>query len=284
MQRQQKVSIIVVILLILLVGGYFGFQEFNDKNKQISDLESKLSSTQEELQKTEQEREYILDQFTSQQQRNDNLQERVEEAEEALGIIVKRQTTDPELLQKYSKVFFLNEHYQPEELDKISTKWTVNGREEYIYSKVEPFLKDMLEEAEDDGIDLRVISAFRSFDEQSSLKGHYTTVYGSGANQFSADQGYSEHQLGTTVDFSTEELGENFTQIGSNEAFKWLQDNAYKYGFTLSYPEGNSYYQYEPWHWRFVGRDLARYLDRNDMYFYDLDQRKIDEYIVELFD
>ena len=49
-----------------------------------------------------------------------------------------------------------------------------------------------------DGVDLLIISGFRSFNEQSNLKDNYKVVYGTGANKFSADQGYSEHQLGTT--------------------------------------------------------------------------------------
>ncbi len=52
----------------------------------------------------------------------------------------------------------------------------------------------------------------------------------------------------------------------------------------MSYPENNDYYEYEPWHWRFVGEDLARYLRNKNKYFYDLEQRKIDEYIPVLFD
>jgi len=60
--------------------------------------------------------------------------------------------------------------------------------------------------------------------------------------------------------------------------------NAHKYGFTLSYPEGNQYYVFEPWHWRFVGEDLARDLKRDERHFYDLDQRAIDGYLLEIFD
>jgi hypothetical protein len=52
----------------------------------------------------------------------------------------------------------------------------------------------------------------------------------------------------------------------------------------MSYPKGNEYYVYEPWHWRFVGKDLARYLHKRNKHFYDLEQRKIDEYIPTLFD
>ena len=69
------------------------------------------------------------------------------------------------------------------------------------------------------------------------------------------------------------------------EAFEWLQENAYKYGFILSYPEDNEFYIYEPWHWRFVGTDLARHLDRSSKEtFYTMEQRDINEYLLELFD
>jgi len=143
---------------------------------------------------------------------------------------------------------------------------------------------DLLEEAEDDKIDIKVISAFRSFNEQEQLKGAYTVTYGSGANLFSADQGYSEHQLGTTIDFTNSQVGGTFSGFAQTETYEWLQDNAHRWGFTLSYPENNQYYQFEPWHWRFVGKDLADDLHDDNEYFYDLSQRDIDKYIAELFD
>jgi len=79
-------------------------------------------------------------------------------------------------------------------------------------------------------------------------------------------------------------VGANLTGFENTEAYTWLQENAYKYGFVLSYPKGNGYYVFEPWHWRFVGKDLAIKLHREDKNFYDLDQRQIDEYLVSIFD
>jgi D-alanyl-D-alanine carboxypeptidase len=142
----------------------------------------------------------------------------------------------------------------------------------------------MLLAARNAGHELRIISGYRSFHEQSSLKNAYTVTYGSGANSFSADQGYSEHQLGTTVDFTTSSLGSNFTKFDESKAFTWLKENAYKFGFILSYPERNGYYIYEPWHWRFVGVKLSAYLHTNNKHFYDLDQREIDSYLISIFD
>lgn len=198
----------------------------------------------------------------------------------------KLSEADPKLLQKYSKIFFLNEHYTPERLTSIPEKWAYHeDRVERIHAEVWPFLEELLEDAKDDDIELFIKSGFRSFEEQANIKSAFTVTYGAGtANTFSADQGYSEHQLGTTVDFMTTGIDGVLERFGETEAYEWLLANAHEYGFTLSYPEGNDYYVFEPWHWRFVGTDLARRLENNDQGFYDLEQRTIDTYLIDLFE
>lgn len=194
-------------------------------------------------------------------------------------------TTDSQLLQKYSRIYFLNEHYMPSELVAIDEKYDYpNDKEVTVHALMWPHLKELLDRAHRSGIDLMVLSGYRSFAEQTTLKQDYLVRYGTGANQFSADQGFSEHQLGTAVDFTTSELGQNLLGFEETDAFRWLERNAYRYGFTMSYPEGNEYYMYEPWHWRYVGRDLAQHLHRNRLNFYDLEQREIDTYLPTLFD
>lgn len=193
--------------------------------------------------------------------------------------------TDPQLLQKYSSIYFLNEHYIPADLEPIAEKYDYqNGKQVTVHAQMLPFLEDLLEDAWDDGVELLILSGYRSFAEQTTLKQDYTTRYGTGANAFSADQGYSEHQLGTTIDVTNAVAGENLSAFNGTAGLAWLRTNAYKYGFVMSYPEENIHYIYEPWHWRFVGKDLARYLQRNDTYLYALEQRKIDGYLASLFD
>ena len=197
----------------------------------------------------------------------------------------KLSETDPELLAKYSKVYFLSEHYTPPRLAAIDkTHLYFESRPESIDERAWPFLKDMLNAAKGSGLNLWVRSAYRSFDEQASLKGAYTVQYGEGANTFSADQGYSEHQLGTTVDFITSGLGGELEGFETTAAYAWMQANAYKYGFILTYPQGNGFYIFEPWHWRFVGTELSTYLRNTGKSFYDLDQRELDEYLINIFD
>ena len=221
------------------------------------------------------------------------IQSRIGEFEETVGEISgtvstleKISKTDPELLQKYSKVYFLNEHYVPDRLTEIPNEYLYSDRrQEQIQEQVWPHLQALLDAAKADGMPLYVKSAYRSFSEQRSLKSSYRVTYGVGsANQFSADQGYSEHQLGTTVDFITTGLGGEPEGFEKTSPYPWLLNNASKYGFILSYYQGNPYYIFEPWHWRYVGVELAAFLQSENKHFYDLEQREIDEYLVSLFD
>ena len=193
--------------------------------------------------------------------------------------------TDKELLMKYSKTYFLNEHYIPSSLTEIDKKYTIGDDLKYFLAPAYTQLLKLMRAAEEDNVDLVILSAYRSGDHQAALKQTYTSQYGTGADTFSADQGYSEHQLGTAIDFTTRASGGSLTEtFDTTPAFAWLQKNAAKYGFILSYPKGNTYYEYEPWHWRFVGRNLALDLRDDNKNFADLDQRTINEYLLELFD
>ncbi len=276
----------------LIYGSVFAYTTFEGLKITEGELEITEQSSQDhiallttQIQRLTEENQSMKDVLTEEQQRNVNLEREKRRNEREIDTLQKLTTIDPELLKKYSKVFFLSENYSPPELEDVPLEYKIRADKNIqILEDIEPFLVDMLEDATDDGINLRVISAFRSFEEQMSLKSAYVTQYGSGANQFSADQGYSEHQLGTTLDFGTPEVTGAYMSFESTTAFEWLQNNAHKYGFILSYPKGNSYYQYEPWHWRFVGRSLAKDLKKDSRVFYELDQREIDSYLVELFD
>ena len=209
----------------------------------------------------------------------------VGELSSTVGTLQKLNALDPELLNKYSKVYFLSENYIPPKLAGIDPAYLAETTtDEYLQPPALPFLHRMLSAARADDVTIQVVSAYRSFDEQKALKSGYQVVYGSGANQFSADQGYSEHQLGTTCDFTTPGAGGLSLKLESTPAYKWLTAHAHKFGFILSYPKGNAYYKFEPWHWRFVGVGLATVLHDQGKYFYELAQREIDPYLIAIFD
>ncbi len=244
----------------------------------IAELSSRLSLTAEEL-------DDIEGDYRKEKNKNDEFEDQIKKISGTVGVLDKLSKTDKELLQKYSKVYFLNENYIPSNIKQIESTYLLPGRKsQSFHGNALPYLEDMIEAAADDDIVLKVVSAYRSFDEQMQLKGAYTQSYGSGANAFSADQGYSEHQLGTTLDLSDPITNGPYLSFKNTEAYTWLQENAHRYGFILSYPENNTFYVFEPWHWRFVGEDLASDLHKDDANFYDWEQRKIDTYLVSIFD
>ncbi len=279
------------LILAVIIAGYFFMYS------KVKVTKSELDSVKIEYQNKKIELEGLLSQanidnqnlsiaLDEERKKAGDFKNEIEDINHTVEKLEKLRNTDPELLQKYSKVFFLNEHYKPEEVTEVDEKFLEDkNKPQQIHAEVWPHLKDLLEDALDEGVVLTIVSGYRSFDEQNALKSNYKFVYGAGtANQFSADQGYSEHQLGTAVDFSTPDENQVFSSFDSTPAYKWLSENAYRYGFILSYPKGNAYYQFEPWHWRFVGESLARYLHRKNINFYDMDQRDIDRYLIKIFD
>jgi D-alanyl-D-alanine carboxypeptidase len=109
-------------------------------------------------------------------------------------------------------------------------------------------------------------SGFRTYKNQQGLYNRTRDTRGSAvAEKLSARPGHSEHQLGLAADFSARGQGcVILTCFGNTEAGRWLEQNAYKYGFILRYPKGFraiTGFQYEPWHFRYVGVELATELD-----------------------
>ena len=261
-------------------------QRISEQDLSLQVAQSTILSLEEDLGNVKNDLEDLVKDYEDELDRNEEFEDQIMDLAGSLDEFERLNEIDEELLIKYSKVSFLNENYVPSDIEKIEEKYVLEGKgDQYFHADAMRFLERMFDAAKRDDIDLQVISAYRSFDEQNALKGQFTQVYGSGANAFSADQGFSEHQLATTIDLTVASVGGTYQSFGETEAFSWLQDNAHKYGFILSYPEGNNFYIYEPWHWRFVGRDLARDLNRDDnRTFYTMDQREINKYLLEFFD
>lgn len=306
-KTQSKKPLVTVLLLVLLLAlfgglGFFWYQgeelkkEISALNTQVADIrrvsQAKLTEAAEtisklsvELQETSQELNDVERDLRREEDKNRIFEDQIRSITGTVNDLNKLSKTDKELLQKYSKVYFLNENYIPSNIKEINERYVLESRRPaFFHGDVIRFLERMLDRAERDGIELKVVSAYRSFDEQTSLKGQFTQVYGTGANTFSADQGYSEHQLGTAVDLTDPATGGTFPSFADTKAYEWLLDNAHRYGFSLSYPEGNQFYVFEPWHWRFVGTALAGDLKRANATIYDWDQRRLDEYLLNIFD
>lgn len=167
---------------------------------------------------------------------------------------------DP-LLAPVSKSYALASGYAPSDLVELKDVPTARTGLT-LRSAAYQALKAMLDEAERQGVRLYVLSAYRSHQEQAQIYQQMVQQLGEEqANRFSARPGHSEHQLGATIDFTTPrvnyDLVEAFAQTPEG---RWLKENAHRFGFVLSYPEGKESvtgYAYEPWHYRYVGVDVA---------------------------
>ncbi len=270
--------------MLLEERNYF-LKESASSTKALAVANESIANLTDNLEQLDDDYEELKDDYRDERNRNEEFQDQIDNITGTVRDLDKLSQIDKELLAKYSKVYFLNENYIPDSLRKIDDQYILEGKDDqYFHGRAMKHLEDLFAAAEDDDIDIKIVSAYRSFDEQNSIKGQFTQTYGEGANAFSADQGFSEHQLGTTLDITDPATGGTFESFKDTEAYEWLLDNAHKHGFTLSYPKDNSFYIFEPWHWRFVGVDLAKDLHRDDAHFYDWPQREIDTYLIKLFD
>ena len=126
------------------------------------------------------------------------------------------------------------------------------------------YFKKMSDNAMNEGISIRNVSGYRSYDMQMTLYNNYVKQDGvDNADRYSARAGTSEHQTGLASDINS--VSNSFE---NTDAFKWLSKNAYKYGFILRYPKDKEFitgYMYEPWHYRYVGEDVAKYIYENNI-------------------
>jgi len=126
-------------------------------------------------------------------------------------------------------------------------------------------LQAMAKAARKAGRGIAVRSAYRSYSAQQGVFASWVSQSGyRQALKFSARPGHSEHQLGTTIDFrsaSSQAAPWDYNDWATSRPGAWMKANAWKYGFVMSYPRGKTgktCYGYEPWHYRYVGRALAK--------------------------
>ena len=169
-----------------------------------------------------------------------------------------------DLLVLVNKEYKLPSTYAPTDLVVVGEDVIRKGGNYYLRSIIINDLKALVNDAKGDGIDLSIVSAYRSYSTQQNTY-NYWVSYNSGcvacADRISARAGHSQHQLGTTLDFSSNEINDSLgIKFGDTKASIWLKENAYKYGFALSFPQGYESvtgFSYEPWHYRYIGRANA---------------------------
>ena len=149
----------------------------------------------------------------------------------------------------------LPEDYAPQDLVNLYEQkhhFRLTRSDIYLERHVFEAANRMFEQAKRDGVErFTITSGYRSRDKQAEL-------YAGGANANAAAPGTSEHETGLAFDVTTRRDSGGFE---TTKQFRWLSEHCWDYGFILRYPEGAEEitgFPYEPWHYRYVGEDIAR--------------------------
>lgn len=178
----------------------------------------------------------------------------------------KKTDTSKGILMLVNKFNYLEEDFKVEELVDMSVMYAFSGRQ--IDKRVYDAFKSMSSAARKEGLKVVANSTYRSYEDQektyNSIKGSKGLEY---ADKVAARPGHSEHETGLAIDISTLKNDIDFEET---EEFKWLQEHAHEYGFILRYPKDKEYltgYDYESWHYRYVGVDVATKIKNENITF-----------------
>ncbi|MGG7618155.1 M15 family metallopeptidase [Bacillus coreaensis] len=170
------------------------------------------------------------------------------------------------VLALVNKMFALPDSYNPTDLVKPNVSFSFGDQtieKSLMRQEAAIALEKMFVEAKASGIELYAVSGYRSYERQRVIFDAEVKKSGEEkAAQVVAVPGNSEHQSGLAMDISAKSANLSLTEsFGETTEGKWLAANAHKYGFILRYPKGKESitgYQYEPWHFRYVGVDAAQ--------------------------
>lgn len=177
-----------------------------------------------------------------------------------------------------NKYYFLDSDYVPDNLEIIDEEFARSGMKLVNYARTA--YEEMAKAAKSDKMTLIIMSSYRSYKYQVNLYQKYVDDEGvNAADTYSARPGFSEHQTGLAFDVYNGVL--DYTNFDKTDEFKWMQDNAYKYGFILRFPDdkkNETGYMYESWHYRYVGKKIAKYIHENKISLEEYYVKKIESY------
>jgi len=193
----------------------------------------------------------------------------------------KEDYTDSVCVNKFSYDMLINKHrflskdFVPDNLEKINSEYSNGNDLKANKVAVNAFIA-MAQDASHNGLSLVINSAYRSYSEQERIVDTYKNLYGDDyVNKYVARPGYSEHQTGLSFD-----IGSKNSNIFSNsKEYQWVLNNSYKYGFIHRFPknaEDITGISNEPWHFRYVGKKIAKIIYENKM--------TLEEYYVKYLD
>ncbi|WP_078380324.1 M15 family metallopeptidase [Sutcliffiella halmapala] len=162
--------------------------------------------------------------------------------------------------------------YVPSDLAIPDVAFSFDGDydKKYLREEAARALEELFSVAASENVELFAVSGYRSYETQYGIYNSYIKRWGEEkTNAVSAIPGHSEHQTGLAMDVSSRSAALDLTEeFGETVEGKWIKKNAGKHGFIIRYPKGKEVitgYQYEPWHLRYVGKDVATYIQENDL-------------------
>jgi len=174
----------------------------------------------------------------------------------------KNLNTNLILVNKYN---YLTKSYVPNNLVPINPDYSRSGMS--LVKEAKEAFEKLSQDAKQDNMMIFAISSYRSYGYQLNLYNTYVAADGKkAADTYSARAGFSEHQTGLVVDVYDGITP--YTSFEETKEFKWMQENAHKYGFILRYPKDKvkiTGYQYESWHYRYVGKKISKIIKEKNL-------------------
>ena len=160
---------------------------------------------------------------------------------------------------------YLKEDYVPENLKSLSSTYALSNMK--MVEEAANAFESLSKDASKENYKIIAMSTYRSYEYQVDLYNKYVKSDGKdAADTYSGRPGNSEHQTGLAVDVYNQT--ETYTNFEKTEEYDWMQENAYKYGFILRFPkdkENETGYEFESWHYRYVGKDIAKYIHKHNI-------------------
>ncbi len=172
-----------------------------------------------------------------------------------------------EELMLVNKYYYLDKDYEP--INIVTTSGTYSYANNSLNEETYEAYKDLYNAAKTEGYTILIVSSYRNYEYQEELWNERKELYGTRkADEYAARAGHSEHQTGYAVDVA--DFYDTNDKFGDTESYLWMKDNAHKYGFILRYPkdkEDITGYSYEPWHYRYVGIEIANKIYQENITF-----------------
>lgn len=276
-KKLKKRNILILILIIFLIGFIIMNNKPSTKDKRLKELNN-----------IDQKIDYFnyknINRYIKYKKKHKNLSNKQVIIDVNIGIDKKYYTntkkskylnTNKVLVNKYN---YLGKNYIPNNLENINIKYARKGMK--LVKEARIAFEKMAKDAKKDGYNIIAMSSYRSYKYQVDLYNKYKKKDGKeAADTYSARPGYSEHQTGLATDIYNGKT--DFNNFEKTKEFKWMQKNAHKYGFILRFPKDKvkqTGYQYESWHYRYVGKKASKYIKKHKLCFEEYYIKKIEEY------